>query len=123
MKLSKAQAEVIENAHMTIDKARNMDYPEWLMDTEHYYQIPKWMIDETSPYYNPKGAERIRKEFEEAVEREEMKDYWQAYRDGKVLTHCNSKTLCKLESLGLIEIIYDSNGESYGLDWIKVLYY
>lgn len=123
MKLSKAQAQILEYAHKVIDEARDMEYPDWLYSKNHYYQIPKWMTDETSPYYNPEGAEFRRKQFEEAVAREEMKDYWQAYRDGKVLTHCNSKTLVKLESLGLIEIIYDSNGEYYGLDWIRVLNY
>lgn len=123
MKLSKAQAEVLEQAHKDIDKARSMDYPEWLMATNHYYQIPKWAEDETSPHYNPSLVEHLRNKFAEAIEREELKDYWQRERNGIVLTRCNSKTIKKLEEYGLVKIIYDSNGESYGIDTVQILNY
>ena len=56
-------------------------------------------------------------------EKEVMKKYWEEHRNGIVLTHCNTKTLQKLESYGLIEIIYDSTGEDFGIDTIKVLNY
>lgn len=123
MKLSKAQVKVLEQAKKDIDRARSMDYPEWLMDTNSYYQIPEWAEDETSPHYNPRCAEMKRKKFAEAVEREEDKEYWQRERDGIVLTRCNSKTIKKLEEYGLVKIIYDSNGESYGIDTVQILNY
>lgn len=103
MKLSKAQAEVLEQAHKDIDKARSMDYPEWLMATNHYYQIPEWAMDETSQHYNPELVERLREKFAEAVEREELKDYWQRERNGIVLTHCNSKTIKNLKNMGWLK--------------------
>lgn len=108
MKLSKAQAKIIEDAHRDIDRARAMTYPEWLKEANSFYQAP---------------SEYARKCYEEAVKREELKGYWEREKNGIVLTHCNSKSLYKLESLGLIEIVVDSKGESYGLDWIKVLNY
>jgi len=123
MKLSKAQAEVMEEAKKKIDRARSMDYPEWLMATHNYYQVPKWATDETSPSYNPRYAESLRKRFDEAVAKEEWKDYWEMERNGIVLTRCNSRTLKKLEEYGLIKIIYDSNGEHIGIDTVQVLNY
>ena len=39
------------------------------------------------------------------------------------LCHASSATIRKLEKLGLIEVIYDSAGEAYGFDTIKVLNY
>ena len=123
MKLSKAQAKVMEKAKRDIDRARSMDYPEWLMDTHDYYRVPKWATDETSPYYNPRLVEHYRKKFDEAVAKEEWKDYWERERNGVVLTRCNSKTLKKLEEYGLIKIIYDSNGESLGIDTVQILNY
>lgn len=123
MKLSKAQEKVMEEAKRKIDRARSMDYPEWLMDVNDYYQVPEWATDETSPYYNPRYAESLRKQFYEAVAKEEMKHYWEDNRNGIVLTRCNSRTLKKLEEYGLIKIIYDSNGEHIGIDTVQVLNY
>ena len=115
MKLSKAQTEVMERAKKDIDKARAMDYPEWLRETDHYFQVPKWADGELKEYID----ERWRK----AVEEEYHKKYWEDERNGIVLTHCNSRTLAKLEQLGLIEIIEDSNGQTFGIDTVKVLNY
>jgi len=122
MKLSKAQEKVMEEAKREIDKARSMDYPEWLMDMGDY-KVPEWATDETSPYYNPRLAEHYRKIFDEAVAKEEWKNYWEDNRNGIVLTRCNSKTLKKLEEYGLIKIIYDSNGERIGIDTVQILNY
>lgn len=123
MKLSKSQEKVMEEAKREIDQARSMDYPEWLMVRNSYYQVPKWATDETSPYYNPRYADSLRKQFAEAVAKEEWKHYWEDNRNGIVLTKCNSRTLKKLEECGLIKIIYDSNGEHIGIDTVQVLNY
>jgi len=103
-KLSKAQQAVMDMAKKNIDKARTMDYPEWLKDMNSYYD-------------NHEDA------LKEAVAKGRYKDYWMDGRNGIVLTHCNSRTLIKLEEMGLIEIIEDSNGQPYGIDKIKVLNY
>lgn len=108
MKLSKTQEQVLAHAKKDIDKARSLSYPEWLKAENHFYQC---------------GNEYHQKCYREAVKREEMKKYWEEHRNGIVLTHCNTKTLQKLESYGLIEIIYDSTGEDFGIDTIKVLNY
>jgi len=52
-----------------------------------------------------------------------LKKYWEEHRNGIVLTHCNSRTLAKLEEYGLIKIIEDSNGEQFGIDTVQVLNY
>lgn len=115
MKLSKAQTEVMNQAKAKIDKARTMDYPEWLRETNHYYQVPSWADEEQKAY--------IDKKWQDAVREGSLKEYWKKARCGMVVTHCNSRTLYKLEEYGLIEIIEDSKGQSYGLDWVKVLNY
>lgn len=108
MKLSKTQEQVLAQAKKDIDEARNLSYPEWLKAGNSFYQC---------------GNEYHQKCYREAVEREEMKHYWEDHRNGIVLTHCNTKTLQKLESCGLIEIVRDSTGEYFGIDTIKVLNY
>lgn len=115
MKLSKAQQDVMDKAKKDIDEARALDYPEWLR-RDSYYQIPKWADKET--------AELIEKRWMDAVNREYLKEYWEAEKNGIVLTHCNTRTLKKLEALGLIEILYDSTGDGgYGIDHVKILNY
>ena len=54
---------------------------------------------------------------------EDYKEYYENNRKGIVLTRCNSKTLEKLENLGLIEILYDSKNKKDGIDHVKVLNY
>jgi hypothetical protein len=57
-----------------------------------------------------------------SLQLEEMHYDWN--RNGiDFLCHASSATIKKLEKLGLIEIVYDSNGEFYGCDHIKVLNY
>ena len=103
MKLSNAQIEIMENAKREIDKARQLDYPEWLVANGYY--------DDSE------------ESLERAIARCYMKKYWEANRNGEVCTHCNSRSLKKLESLGLIEIVVDSIGNNYGIDHIRVLNY
>lgn len=104
MKLSKAQEKVMENAKRQIDEARSMDYPEWLMHGNDYYEDHKdaWV---------------------KAVSEGRFKEYWENNRNGIVLTRCNSRTLAKLEEYGLIKIIEDSKGEQFGVDTVQILNY
>lgn len=100
MKLSKVQQSVLDEAKEEIDTARRLDYPEWLK-LQH---IPDHR-------------------FQKALEDGYLKHYWENNRKSVVLTQCNSRTIKKLEELGLIEIIEDSNGHHFGIDTIKVLNY
>lgn len=101
MKLSKAQQEVMDQAKADIDFARKVSYKEWL-----------------------KKASRIHDEdLDDAVANGYLKEYYDEERQGIVLTQCNSRTLRKLEELGLIQIIKDACGTTYGIDTVKVLNY
>lgn len=104
MKLSKAQEKVMTMAKSDIDRARNMDYPEWLKDQNSIYEERDDL-------------------FQEAIQKEYLKKYWENERNGIVLTSCSSQTIRKLEKLGLIEIIKDSANERFGLDHVKILNY
>ena len=124
MKLSKAQIEVMNTAKAEIDYARSHSLREWAekeeaLDEGCYDRI----IENASDYGSTK--EEMKKRLDERIENRAngYKEYYENEKNGIVLTHCNSRTLEKLESLGLIEIIYDSNGSDYGIDEIKVLNY
>lgn len=114
MKLSKAQAEVLEELKNGIDVARSLSYPEWLVKNQGY-ETPDWADDELRKFCE----ERLKK----AVERKELYEYYENKRNAITLIRCNSRTLKRLEALGLIEIVYDSTGEDYGIDTVKVLNY
>lgn len=101
-KLTKTQSEVLEYAKKQIDTARALTYREWFLETEKYYR-PDWI--------------------EKAIQERQFANVYEDRKNGIVYTHCNSRTLKKLESLGYIEIIEDSTGESYGIDVVKVLNY
>ena len=116
IKLTKAQQTVMDQAHKEIDLARSLDYTEWLKATE-------FRRDFEFAERHPEFKDSIEKNFEEAVRKEKYKHYWEAERRGEVLTHCNSKTLLKLEEMGLIEIIRISTGTAYGIDEVKILNY
>lgn len=108
MKLTAAQTKILETAKKEIDLARALDYPDWLKATNHFYA----------------GTTEYQKKcFREAVEKGEYKNYWEAERAGIVLAHCNSRSLKKLAEAGLVEIIYDSTGEYFGIDTIKIINY
>lgn len=97
MKLSKAQAKVIDWMKYVIDGARNNDIKTYAGGSWDYI-------------HHPGHLEKIERMYEEN-------------RNGIVEIRCNSKTLVKLEEMGLIEIIYDSNGEHFGVDKAKLLNY
>lgn len=123
MKLSKAQQEVMETVKQEIDFARTHTLYEWA-ENEKFRNGYDRIVSNYSRY-GFKNAEEAMAYIEGEIRSygEKYRRYYENERNGIVLTHCNSKTIAKLESLGLIEIIRDSNGESYGLDTIKVLNY
>lgn len=100
MKLTPAQQKVIDKAKANIDNARTMNFEEWLLKVQHI-----------NVSVNSEIAQRLLEHYEEQ-------------KSAIVLTHCNSKTLEKLQSFGLIEIIHDSkNDTSYVIDKVKILNY
>lgn len=132
MKLSKAQQEVMDRAKEKIDFARTHTVYEWAKNKKWGYVGNE---EEQDAYmerlaknfhgYRKNSEKEVMDDFVSEIERyaESYHDYYENERNGIVLTRCNSRTLVKLEQLGLIEIIFDSNGASYGLDTIKVLNY
>lgn len=112
MRLSKAQQTVMDDAKNKIDFARSVSYYEWIKKRFLPYkdvtdeQILE-MIEHDKKIFS---YDYIAKRFEEE-------------KNGITIVHCNSKTLCKLQEYGLIEIIEDSKGQTYGIDTIKVLNY
>lgn len=98
MKLSKAQQEILKNAKASIDKAREQDFLTFVGGNADYFK-------------KDPGLEA------------KCKKWYEDTKNGITEVACNSKTIKKLEELGLIKIIYDSNGEHYGRDIIKVLNY
>jgi len=122
-KLSKAQQAVYDQIIYEVRRARSLEYPAWLVETDHFFQIPAWMTDPTSESYNPRAAEYRREKLKKAIADEYMKKYYDDERRGIVLTSCNSRTLEKLQEYGLIEILYDSKGEKCGcaIDRVKLV--
>ena len=110
VKLTPAQQKVMDKAYKDIDDARNNDFYGW-------YNI----------VYNCKHTkEEIDEEVKRWVDRYNENYYHENYenrKNGMVLTHCNTKTLRKLEEMGLIKIIEDSTGTHIGLDVVQVLNY
>ena len=121
MKLSKAQAQVMEKAKEDIDYARTHDFLHWYARATGHELETDW-----DAHPNPiLSNESVMKE---AIERaNEAGEYWhrsyEKRKEGIALTMCNSRTLAKLEEMGLIEILRDSKGQTYGVDEVKVLNY
>lgn len=105
MKLSKAQEYVLQDAKEQIDRARALDYKEWLIDVNSYYAYHEDALIE-------------------AMNRGYLKNAWE--NDRIAIVHVgwvNSRTLRALENLGLIEIIDDSAYSNGAIDTIKILNY
>lgn len=117
MKLSKAQITVLEDAKARIDFARSHDFYDWYRNGYSWYENKS----------NEEIDARLKKLDETdhkigGTEYELTRYEWN--RNGiDYLCHASSKTIIKLEELGLIEIIKDSNGEYYGFDQIRILNY
>lgn len=109
-KLSKAQQKVLDKAKKDIDEARSKSFYDWFK--EHSWSGFSDYSDE---------------EIEEHLNKKDKNNFWKSlYNDNKngiAHTHCNGKTIYKLESLGLIEIIRDGTNKVYGYDFVKVLGY
>lgn len=114
-KLSKAQQEVLDKANEAIRFAKEHDYPEWLMlKYYNWTDCREERREELRAYYEPR--------WKKALEKNDMKKYWEQERNNIVLTHCSSTTLKALEKAGEIEIIKDSCGDRYyGIDTVKIL--
>lgn len=110
MKLSKVQMEILEEAKKDIDKARNSTFFDWYRNA-----ISVW------------SKERSDEEIEAGLKKRDEWEWWyktwEKRRSGVVIIHANTRSLRKLEELGFIKIIYDSTGESFGLDEVLVLNY
>ena len=119
MKLSKAQEEVINNAKTKIDFARTLNFFDWYMENYAGNYIRN----------NIHTPEELDAYLENRIGRDNrtMKDLWeedyQNTRNGIVHCIANSRTLKKLEEMGIIEIVYDSNGDRLGLDTIRIKNY
>lgn len=109
-KLSKAQEAILNEAKESIDTARACNsFEEWVYKTETYWR-GRYTLEEAIP--------KIREFY--AKHNNWRQKYYEAYKTGKVLVTANTRTIAKLEELGLIRII--DEGGSYP-DWIEVIGY
>lgn len=122
-KLSKAQQTVMDDAKRKIDFARTHTLREWAA-TKRYPTGYNHITDRWNSYGWSTKEEAVQS-CENDITRygENYGKYYENEKSGIVLATCNSRTLVKLEQMGLIEIIYDSNGTHFGIDTIKVLNY
>ena len=125
MKLSKAQAKVMEEAMGKIEFARSVSFHDWVrknvlfrIGENRSFEFPSDKTDEEIDTLfkiaDKVGGRYDRREFYEKRYSDIVNGIVDTYR-------VSSTTLRKLEALGLIEIIKDSCGEPYGSDTIKVL--
>lgn len=95
MKLTKAQEATLKEAKAFIDKARSCEtYEEYAYQTNHYWR-GRYTLDEARPLIKKNDDENdnfYSKLFEE-------------YKKGYCLLNADTRTLKKLEELGLIEIV------------------
>lgn len=118
MSISKAQQEVLDKAKARIDFARAHGFCDWWRENTGYWKF-KEMTD--SEVYEE--IERRTKSGWKADLKYETAHYEMNRNGIDYLCHASSATIKKLQNLGLIEIIRDSNGEYYGFDTIKILNY
>ena len=98
-KLSSAQSRVIEEAKKDIDRARSIDFKEWCGYRYNFIMSDAYSLNLYTDFYNKAKAGTV------------------------LIQNVNSRTLVKLEQLGLIKIEYDSNGTHSGIDEITLLNY
>lgn len=106
MKLSKVQEAVLNEAKTEVNKFRQ------------YGSLDKY-LETQMDWIEQGGTEEDRESRKEYCERV----YNEAVNGIAKIWRCNSKTIRKLEELGLIEILFDSAGIRAGMDKIKVLGY
>lgn len=110
-KLSPAQQKIMDKATKEIDNAR-----ECATFEEYFINHLAWRFN--GRYNTPEKMKANDKEGWDLHNK-----YYEKLKVGITLTMCNSKSLAKLEQFGLIEIIFDSTGQTTGIDEIKVLNY
>lgn len=116
VKLSKAQQEVLDTAKERIDFARTHSFYDWFREGDRYFRDAT--DEEIKAVIDKRTAEGS------VINWEYETTHYEWNRNGiDYLCHASSATIRKLESLGLIEIIKDSNGEYYGFDQIRILNY
>jgi hypothetical protein len=121
MKLTKAQQEVLDKAKANIDFARTHDFYDWFRDNWSFdTEKSNWSDDQINNYYE--DMERFNKT-DVSFKDEDMDEFIDLTKGIYRSIRVNSKTLVKLEKMGLIEILYDSNGDRFGIDRIKILNY
>lgn len=106
--MSAAQQKVMDRAYQDIREARECA------------TVEEWYSKYRAICYANSTAEEFK---------EQNGDMWDSFiaprynelRECVVLTSCNSRTLAKLEKVGLIEILHDSNGVRFGIDKVRVL--
>ena len=119
MKLSKAQQTIINKAHEEIDFARTHTLEEWAKKRRDLPPIDdpttKWFIKE----HGQDAYDRyVKEQINGYIKR--CGKYYELAREGIVLCTANTRTLNKLESLGLIEIVNIGGSTP---DRIKILNY
>jgi len=111
MKLSAAQEKILTQAKKEIDEARS------------YETFEDYFLNEYAPHMNGDYDTPEKYKTRDYNGYKYYEKYWTDLKNAIVLTHCNSRSLKKLESLGLIEIIEDSTNQNYGIDVVKILNY
>lgn len=114
----------MEQAKSRIDYARAHDFIHWLSKATGYDLESDWDSHPNPHLNNQTVLERAQR----LAEKDASGDgYWaksyEKEKSGITLVSCNSRTLYKLSEFGLIEIIHDSKGSSYGIDTVQVLNY
>lgn len=115
MKLSKAQQEILEQAKKDIDEARNSTFIQWYRNNVA-----------TANYITEMTDSELEEHLNKPENRDKMIHFVAMYMDrkcGVVLARANTRSLRKLQEHGLIKIIRDSTGTSYGIDKVLVLNY
>ena len=110
IKLTPAQQKVMDRAYKDIDEARNNDFYGWFKIAYKCNETKEEIDERVERWYNRYHENYYHENYEKT-------------KNGMVLTHCNTKTLRKLEEMGLIKIIEDSTGTKFGLDVVQVLNY
>lgn len=107
----------MDEAKRDIDEARALGFIEWYRIHCSYWKYKEMSDDELVSELKRKVCWKGTTEFE----------YWtnvyEGRKAGNVLTSCNSRTLYKLQEMGLIEILRDSTGDHFGIDEVKILNY
>lgn len=112
-KLSKTQQKLLDEAKARIDFARTHSFYDWMRKNNS-------RVDDSAT--DEQIEMMIKREIELGYENWYIESYEET-KNGKTWMSCNSRSLHKLAELGLIEIIMDSTGETYGLDSVKILNY